>query len=332
MGVAVYNGVWYTGSGSHSSYQETILWEDSSGLEVSSSAGVNITLTNNISLFDAICIEASISSDTSYRNQNIIPVSLIDKTGNSFFNINTIGGSAENTTAVKYVNENTLNLSLWSSSNPIAYFKVIGIRYSVEEDGPGNIVLFNTPTQLSAWDTPLAVSFMPFRYDLVTIQISFSVESTTITTFISYETASGTKNNWQGFLFAEDKYIYIKLLNNGLDIRTETGVSFTVEKLVGYKFGGGSGGGTHVEVTPVYQSGTEIATLTLDNVDYDIYIPDPIDIEGNPAETATEVLTSIKIGDTVYSLPQGGGGGASFTPLTLPIGISGTSNIEETEV
>lgn len=93
MGVAVYNGVWYTGSGSHSSYQETILWEDSSGLEVSSSAGVNITLTNNISLFDAICIEASISSDTSYRNQNIIPVSLIDKTGNSFFNINTIGGS-----------------------------------------------------------------------------------------------------------------------------------------------------------------------------------------------------------------------------------------------
>lgn len=35
-------------------------------------------------------------------------------------------------------------------------------------------------------------------------------------------------------------------------------------------------------------------------------------IIANPQDEPTEVLQSIKIGDTVYSLPQGGGGGSIF--------------------
>lgn len=64
--------------------------------------------------------------------------------------------------------------------------------------------------------------------------------------------------------------------------------------------------GSIVSISTDYQAGTKIATLTIDDTPYNIYIPEPINIEANPSDQATETLSTIKIGDTVYSLPSGG--------------------------
>lgn len=88
--------------------------------------------------------------------------------------------------------------------------------------------------------------------------------------------------------------------------------------------------GSIVSISTDYQAGTKIATLTIDDTPYNIYIPEPIDVEANPSDPATATLSTIKIGDTVYSLPSGGSSDV-FTPFTVPTGINGTSNIEETE-
>lgn len=88
--------------------------------------------------------------------------------------------------------------------------------------------------------------------------------------------------------------------------------------------------GSIVSISTDYQAGTKIATLTIDNTPYNIYIPEPIDVEANPSDPATATLSTIKIGDTVYSLPSGGSSDV-FTLFTVPTGINGTSNIEETE-
>lgn len=88
--------------------------------------------------------------------------------------------------------------------------------------------------------------------------------------------------------------------------------------------------GSIVSISTDYQAGIKIATLTIDETAYNIYIPEPIDVEANPSDPATATLSTIKIGDTVYSLPSGGSSDI-FTPFTVPTGINGTSNIEETE-
>lgn len=64
--------------------------------------------------------------------------------------------------------------------------------------------------------------------------------------------------------------------------------------------------GSIVSISTDYQAGIKIATLTIDETDYNIYIPEPIDVEANPSDPATATLSTIKIGDTVYSLPSGG--------------------------
>lgn len=64
--------------------------------------------------------------------------------------------------------------------------------------------------------------------------------------------------------------------------------------------------GSIVSISTDYQAGVKIATLTIDDTPYSIYIPEPIDVEANPSDPATATLSTIKIGNTVYSLPSGG--------------------------
>lgn len=51
-------------------------------------------------------------------------------------------------------------------------------------------------------------------------------------------------------------------------------------------------------------------------------------VEANPADPATEVLNTIKIGATVYSLPSGGGGGRRFENISTT--QANTPKIRET--
>lgn len=75
---------------------------------------------------------------------------------------------------------------------------------------------------------------------------------------------------------------------------------------------GGSGGGDTVTWTQIQQSGTKIGTITINGTPTDVYVPTPIDVEANPSETATAGdLTKLKVGSSIYSIPSGGSGGAS---------------------
>lgn len=50
-------------------------------------------------------------------------------------------------------------------------------------------------------------------------------------------------------------------------------------------------------------------------------------VEANPADPATEVLNTIKIGATVYSLPSGGGGNRGLDRYT--VGSATTPTVRE---
>ena len=44
---------------------------------------------------------------------------------------------------------------------------------------------------------------------------------------------------------------------------------------------------------------------------------DITDVEANPQETATATLTKLKVGNTVYDIPQGGGNGGASEKITI---------------
>ena len=58
-----------------------------------------------------------------------------------------------------------------------------------------------------------------------------------------------------------------------------------------------------VEVTPVLQQGTKIATINQN----DIFAPTPTDVAGNPTGTAATDLEKLQIGNDIYKIPTGGG-------------------------
>jgi len=57
------------------------------------------------------------------------------------------------------------------------------------------------------------------------------------------------------------------------------------------------------------------ATLIAGGLTYSYVI---VDVEANPSDAASTTLTKLKVGNTVYSVPQGGGGGGTgdYTDLT----------------
>ena len=74
--------------------------------------------------------------------------------------------------------------------------------------------------------------------------------------------------------------------------------------------------GSDVSVTQVQSSGTKIATITVDNVDTDLYAPTPTEVEANPQGTGSTDLTKIGIDGTVYDIPTGGSGSSTLAGLT----------------
>ena len=65
---------------------------------------------------------------------------------------------------------------------------------------------------------------------------------------------------------------------------------------------------TNIEANPSGEATEELTKITIGDTVYSI--PEGTVVEGNPTGDATVELTKLKIGNTIYSLPQGGGGGA----------------------
>lgn len=85
------------------------------------------------------------------------------------------------------------------------------------------------------------------------------------------------------------------------------------------------GGGTTVVANP---EGTATDDLSKLQVGQTIYaIPEGTEVEANPQDSASETLTKLKVDDTIYSVPNGGGGGGTsdYTELTNKPEINGNT-------
>lgn len=62
------------------------------------------------------------------------------------------------------------------------------------------------------------------------------------------------------------------------------------------------GGGSDVSVTQVLSSGTKTATITVDDVDTDLYAPDPTDVDVTQVQTSGTKIATITVDDTPTDL------------------------------
>ena len=86
-----------------------------------------------------------------------------------------------------------------------------------------------------------------------------------------------------------------------------------------------SGGGTTVVANP---EGTATDDLSKLQVGQTIYaIPEGTEVKANPQDSASETLTKLKVDDTIYSIPNGGGGGGTsdYVDLTNKPEINGNT-------
>ena len=90
---------------------------------------------------------------------------------------------------------------------------------------------------------------------------------------------------------------------------------------------GGGGGSGDITITPIYQDGTLIASYEINGVSGEIYTPIVPIIQANPTSTATEVLSSININDTIYSL---GTSTVVANPSDIPTDTLSSIKINET--
>lgn len=99
---------------------------------------------------------------------------------------------------------------------------------------------------------------------------------------------------------------------------------------------GGGGGGSEVSYTATLQSGTQIGTLTIDDIDYNLYAPEGGDsVEYTAIQQSGTKIGTITINDTNYDIyaPTGGGGGGSEVSFTQVLGSGtkiGTITIDDT--
>ena len=85
------------------------------------------------------------------------------------------------------------------------------------------------------------------------------------------------------------------------------------------------GGGTTVVANP---EGTATDDLSKLQVGQTIYaIPEGTEVEANPQDSASETLSKLKVDDIIYSIPNGGGGGGTsdYTELTNKPEINGNT-------
>lgn len=115
------------GAGGSSVYSEKILWEDANGY--TSDAHASVTLTDSLLNYDAIVIEVSRETDREYRNQEFILVSMIDKTGNTWFPLDMIGTETNRVVTCNYVDETHLILGHWTYQRPVKYYKIVGLKF-----------------------------------------------------------------------------------------------------------------------------------------------------------------------------------------------------------
>lgn len=123
------NGVGGGGTPYNNNYQEATLWENANGLEVpQNNASVTVTLNDNISNYDFLYIEVSGNTSTNARTQIWIPVSQIDKTGTNDFGIQVLNTNILRVSSIKYIDDTHLKLQYWTYSQPIKYYKILGVR------------------------------------------------------------------------------------------------------------------------------------------------------------------------------------------------------------
>lgn len=129
--------------------------------------------------------------------------------------------------------------------------------------------------------------------------------------------------------FVLSNNIYYGLLsvsNNGIamfvKVEPDDDVSIITKTL-------GGGGGSNVTITPTLESGTEVATITVDDEEYTLYAPTPQTIAVTSVlESGTQIAT-ITIDQTTYTLyaPEGGGGGASYGSIEGAMTTDGEGGI-----
>lgn len=131
MGKMILNGVPYGVTPKETinmkPYSEITLWENANGLSVSSPT--SISLVDDINNYDALCIIHAAGVETTFRSSQIIPVSNIDKTGNTNFGIFDVGANNYYYAVLTYTDDTHITLSSWGSQYPIIYYKIIGIKY-----------------------------------------------------------------------------------------------------------------------------------------------------------------------------------------------------------
>jgi hypothetical protein len=115
----------FAGGGSGSSYSETTLW---SGSETPSTSGTQITLSDNISNYDEIVFVL----DTDYVGMGRFLVSELT-IGERY--ISTIYAPTEYGVYWSYDSDTTVTIKRLATAHPIAYIKVIGIKYGSGSSG-----------------------------------------------------------------------------------------------------------------------------------------------------------------------------------------------------
>lgn len=70
---------------------------------------------------------------------------------------------------------------------------------------------------------------------------------------------------------------------------------------------------TDITPNPVAEATEVLQTITIGSTTFSI--PQGVSVEGNPSGDATVELTKLKVGDTIYSIPQNSGGGGGGTQL-----------------
>ena len=131
MGKMILNGVPYGVTPKETinmkPYSETTLWENTNGLSVSSPT--SISLVDDINNYDALCIIHAAGAETTFRSSQIIPVSNIDKTGNTNFGIFDVGANNYYYAVLTYIDDTHITLGSWGSQYSIIYYRIIGIKY-----------------------------------------------------------------------------------------------------------------------------------------------------------------------------------------------------------
>lgn len=128
--------------------------------------------------------------------------------------------------------------------------------------------------------------------------------------------------------FVLSNNIYYGLLsvsNNGIamfvKVEPDDDVSIITKTL-------GGGGGSNVTITPTLESGTEVATITVDDNEYKLYGPTPQTVAVTSVLQSGTQIATITIDQTTYTLyaPEGGGGGASYGSIegSITTGVNGS--------